>query len=798
MTSPNRRFLILALIITIIPIAIGAASLAAASTSRPELTGVTNATSAGSSLTLQRPSGVSAGDAMVAVVAARFDDSKSMSAPAGWSQVRRDSNSDGASLTQVVFVRVATSSEPGSWTWTLPTSTASAGAILGYRGTDAANPIAGSSGRYTADSSAIVAPSVDAPAGSVVIALFSNNSNRALTSPSGFSGRVSTAESTGSLTVALAGADASFESAGSTGNKTSQVSVGGAASSSIGQLVVVRGGSASGGDTSSGSTSGGSTSGGTTIVGAPAGASGTPSTAAPALTITTSTPAANATVRGVTQWQVETTGSVQQVDFYVDGRRTWRDRTAPWIYRGGRGLDTGGLTDGTHQLQAVAIGAGNATATTQVAIQVANVATPSGGSGPGTPVPTPPTSSALATTTPANNATISGSVQWRVELTGAADRVDFFIDGEPRWTERHVPYVFNGDSGALNTHELTDGSHVLKVVATKSDGTSETTQVTVTVSNGTGGGTGSSGSPPPPSSSGGGDLYAGSSPFNTLISSGAAVDPSSASMVQSLVTDANAQGFIVASGRWTVPVYHADASTPRKTFNLTAGWAPARTMSGVPVPANASPDPDGDGHMLIIDRSTGCEYDFWQAKKSSSGAWSASWGNTLLTSGTGVYPKGLSARGSGFGLGAGLIMASEIASGQINHALVFSYRYTKSGGPVLPATESDGTTTSGTAIPEGARVQLDPSLDLDSLGLTPWQKTIARALQRYGMILADTGGGVSLYAQHPQSTSLTYPWGNESYPALPKSLVSKMRVLKLSAQYKATYSVAATPCATMK
>ena len=51
------------------------------------------------------------------------------------------------------------------------------------------------------------------------------------------------------------------------------------------------------------------------------------------------------------------------------------------------------------------------------------------------------------------------------------------------------------------------------------------------------------------------------------------------------------------------------------------------------------------------------------------------------------------------------------------------------------------------------RVRLDPTLDLTTLGLTPYELTIARALQVYGMYLGDNGGnaGVTLDAVNPVS-----------------------------------------------
>jgi hypothetical protein len=175
-----------------------------------------------------------------------------------------------------------------------------------------------------------------------------------------------------------------------------------------------------------------------------------------------------------------------------------------------------------------------------------------------------------------------------------------------------------------------------------------------------------------------------------------------------------------------------------------------RALEGVPIPAAARPDPAGDAHLAVLDRRTGCEYDFWKARKHGS-TWSAAWANSLRTSGSGILPRGLSARGSGFALLGGLIWPEELARGRIDHALIFSYPHTSAAGFVAPATESDGRSEQPDAIPEGARLQLDPSLDVDSLMLPPYERTIARALQRYGMYLADTSSNVTLYAVNSQS-----------------------------------------------
>ena len=285
--------------------------------------------------------------------------------------------------------------------------------------------------------------------------------------------------------------------------------------------------------------------------------------------------------------------------------------------------------------------------------------------------------------------------------------------------------------------------------------------------------------------------YSDASPFNQQISPDAEIDPNSATMVQSLARDARQRGFYMVVDKWTVPIYYADANTPRYNVELTASWAAwfATTMNGAPIPDWAAPDPQDDGSMTIVDLAADCQYDFWQAKK-QNGQWSASWGNSLKIDGQGIFPKGLSARGSGFALLAGMIWPDELKNGRIGHALLFSYNDTKSGGPVSPATESDGESLAVDAIPEGARIQLDPALNLDTLNLTPYEKIIAKAMQEYGMILGDnSGGGISLYAISPLSTQgnpyegiLPPPDPQDGFVLLPNIPADKFRVLKLGAQ----------------
>jgi len=304
----------------------------------------------------------------------------------------------------------------------------------------------------------------------------------------------------------------------------------------------------------------------------------------------------------------------------------------------------------------------------------------------------------------------------------------------------------------------------------------------------------------------GAPLYAPTSPFNTPVPPGAPVDPRSDAYIGGLKEVAESHGFTIAVRAWTVPVYEATAATPRADVQLTAPWRGADWMRNVPIPKNARPDPRDDGHMTVLDRVTGCEYDFYEARN-VDGAWQAGWANTLLTSGSGVYPFAYSTRGSGFSNLAGLIWPEELEAGDIRHALMFSYPHTSAFGAVAPATETDGQSARADALPAGARLQLDPALDLDSLPLRPYERTIARALQRYGMYLGDTGGTLNLYAVHPQ----TYPSDpyadifppDPFYPNLPNIPIERFRVLELGVVIpteilRLNAKLAPTGCATLE
>jgi hypothetical protein len=107
------------------------------------------------------------------------------------------------------------------------------------------------------------------------------------------------------------------------------------------------------------------------------------------------------------------------------------------------------------------------------------------------------------------------------------------------------------------------------------------------------------------------------------------------------------------------------------------------------------------------------------------------------------------------------------------------------GGPVWPATESDGRSRSDDAIPEGARLQMDPDLNLDQFEMKPYERIITEALQKYGAFVGDISGSVELEVINPISyPENPYPegWFDSRWTLLTNIPWEHMRVLELPDQ----------------
>jgi hypothetical protein len=290
------------------------------------------------------------------------------------------------------------------------------------------------------------------------------------------------------------------------------------------------------------------------------------------------------------------------------------------------------------------------------------------------------------------------------------------------------------------------------------------------------------------------------SPWNTKIEAHAPGDPDSDAMIADWLTSSpfGAQLGVNLQG-YSIPLYWADANTPKARVHCDVGGLGFEGRNGmdaealIPIPADAEPDPLGDRHLLVVDRSTDREWGLWHASH-PDGGWQCGVGADMDLGGDGLRPpaKGNDTwytshgpRACGFPLSAGLIRPEEIAAGRIEHALVLAYPHIRAGMYASPASTAqsrigdDAIKTRG--IPCGGRIQLDPSVDLEALELSPGATAIARALVEYGAYVGDYSGSNSLYADNSQAA-------REAWEALPIADVSRLdlasfRVLELGELY---------------
>lgn len=292
--------------------------------------------------------------------------------------------------------------------------------------------------------------------------------------------------------------------------------------------------------------------------------------------------------------------------------------------------------------------------------------------------------------------------------------------------------------------------------------------------------------------------FSSTSPWNTSISSNPVIDPYSSNMIKKLKSKAKVLKANITN--WTIPLFVIDSAVSPKrnipttsdALNLTVDPDRNGIAKGIPLPEGVWPDPKSDGHMLLVDPNVRKSWDFSRAKRLSDGTWTASridiWdldGSGYRQPFSGDYWWTYGARGSGFPLIAGLIRPEEIESGEIKHALVFASPInrkatTSRGGQQLcspPASRTDGYGIGNEYIPEGAQLQLDPNLNLNSLNLSPATKIIAKAMQKYGMYNGDNSSDFNIYFQNLGTDG--GKWKNYNFFEDLKNIpVDKFRVLK--------------------
>jgi len=205
---------------------------------------------------------------------------------------------------------------------------------------------------------------------------------------------------------------------------------------------------------------------------------------------------------------------------------------------------------------------------------------------------------------------------------------------------------------------------------------------------------------------------------------------------------------------WGQPFYWATRSDP--TYDIQGIDSPQRPpeLDSLRIPSDARAGDNNDGNMTVFDLESGYVVALTDASfDQSDDEWSASGGSVTYLDSNGLYGELAASdepRNTGTHRGNnGATLAARwdmVAAGEIDHVLKVAVGPEVSGRHVFPMVGSDGDYTGDDPAvpPQGLRLRVKPSVDLDALNLHPQALVIAEALQKYGFYIGDSGGTTAL------------------------------------------------------
>jgi hypothetical protein len=222
------------------------------------------------------------------------------------------------------------------------------------------------------------------------------------------------------------------------------------------------------------------------------------------------------------------------------------------------------------------------------------------------------------------------------------------------------------------------------------------------------------------------------------------VAANSSTLIASIGADATAKADF-GSGLWEggpIGIPYKVVRGSQKRVPVTFEYADESDKGPYPLPANVpiegGRNADGDRHVIVVDRDRCKLYELFDAHPLDGGKrWRAGSGAIYDLRSNRLRPRGwTSADAAGLPILPGLARYGDVAKGSIDHALRFTARRTRRAF-VYPARHFASSDSDPALPPMGLRVRLKRGADLSGLG--PQARIVARALQRYGALLADNG-----------------------------------------------------------
>lgn len=198
------------------------------------------------------------------------------------------------------------------------------------------------------------------------------------------------------------------------------------------------------------------------------------------------------------------------------------------------------------------------------------------------------------------------------------------------------------------------------------------------------------------------------------------------------------------SGLWEggpigIPYTIVPAGTAK--VEVSIDYADESDTGPFPIPPDAliegGPQSEGDRHILLIEQGTCRLIELYAAYPQSDGSWEAGSVASWDLNSHALRPdEWTSADAAGLPILPGLVRHEEVAAGEIKHAIRFTAEETQRAY-VWPARHYASDITDSSVPPMGTRFRLKASFDINPY--PPEIQVILRAMQRYGIILADNG-----------------------------------------------------------
>jgi hypothetical protein len=260
--------------------------------------------------------------------------------------------------------------------------------------------------------------------------------------------------------------------------------------------------------------------------------------------------------------------------------------------------------------------------------------------------------------------------------------------------------------------------------------------------------------------------------WNTPVPANAPSDPAAAQVLTYLSTaPESGHGCLSLAGaqhnKWGQPAYWAQPGDPHYDVQGLPAGAP-HEMRHLRIPKGAQGADNSDGTMTVYDMSRGYVVLMTDAHYDApTNTWSASGAtvtymdsNGLLdTAGRSGDPRNQGTHRGNNGA-TSYVRYDMVSAGDVRNVLKIASGPALADRWVFPMTGSDGTVTDPSvgAPPEGLRLRLKPSIDLQSLGLHPQALVIAKALQKYGVYLGDSGGTTALKLEDTKAEGRGQLW----------------------------------------